>query len=215
MNNTNRQGDEVEARARMLAQLRAYGIRDPRVLEAMNTVRRHRFIPLPYRDKWDCYGDHPCDIGFAQTISQPFIVAHMAELLQIRTGDRILEIGAGCGYQSAVLAALEARVYGIEIIPELATHARTVLREENWDNVEIKQCDGYHGWAEQQPFNGILLSCAATELPPPLLDQLGDGGRLIAPVGTGNQQLKIAVKYDGRIETTPDIQVRFVPLVRA
>jgi protein-L-isoaspartate(D-aspartate) O-methyltransferase len=201
-------------RARMVRQLEADGIKDEKVLAAMNSVPRHCFIPEEYRDTFDPYGDHPGPIGYGQTISQPFIVAYMTEKLNLKPEEKVLEIGTGSGYQAAVLAALGARVYSIEIIPELASHADKVLSAEGYENVHILAGDGYKGWPEQAPFDAVIVTCAPEKIPRALLNQLKEGGRMILPLGARfRQRLVICRKRDGKVVVEEDLPVRFVPMV--
>jgi len=192
---------------------RRYGIKDETVLRAMGKVRRHLYIPEPYRKMDSAYGDHPCPIGHNQTISQPFIVAYMTEKIAPKKGERVLEIGTGSGYQAAVLAELGATVYSIEIIPELAGHARTVLAAEGYGNVRVLTGDGYKGWPEHAPFDAIIVTCAPEEIPQALKDQLKEGGRMILPIGAGLQRLVICRKQNGKVAVKDDLHVRFVPMV--
>jgi len=196
----------------MLATLRRHGICDERILAAMAAVPRHRFIPASHRGG-DAYGDHPCSIGHGQTISQPFIVAHMSLRLDVRPGMRVLEVGTGCGYQAAVLAELGAAVFTIERIASLAEYARETLLACGYGRVAARVSDGYLGWPEEAPFDGILAACAAPEVPQALVDQLAAGGRLILPVGTGMQRLVLLRRTGHEVELTKDIWVRFVPMV--
>lgn len=202
-------------RAGMVQQLQAYGITNARVLAAMGKVRRHLYIPEEFRDLRTAYGDQPCPIGFGQTISQPFIVAYMTECIAPRPGEKVLEIGTGSGYQAAVLAECGAEVYTIEIIPGLARHAEAVLRAEGYaDRVQVLAGDGYQGWPAHAPFDCIIVTCAPEEIPPALVAQLKEGGRMILPVGEpGAQRLVILTKYAGRVEKKDDLPVRFVPMV--
>lgn len=195
--------------------LERYGIRDERLLSAMGRVRRHCFIPAAYRKHGLAYGDHPCPIGGDQTISQPFIVAYMTERLQLQPGEKILEIGAGSGYQAAVLAELGVQVFTVEIRPDLADHARRVLAAEGYaDRVSVLCGDGYNGWKEHAPYDAIIATCAPERIPSALVEQLRDGGRMILPVGEWmNQRLILLHKTGGRIEQTEDLPVRFVPMV--
>jgi len=198
----------------MVNVLRRYGIHDERVLAAMGKVRRHLFIPENYRDR-DAYGDYPCPIGHDQTISQPYIVAYMVEKLNVRPGDKILEIGTGSAYQAAVLAECGAEVYSIEIIPELARHAHTVLAGEGYAKVKVLTGDGHSGWPEKSPFDAIIAACAPEAVPKTLVDQLIEGGRMILPVGCfGSQRLVILVKKNGEAFLRDDLPVRFVPMLR-
>jgi len=200
-------------RKAMVEVLRRYKIRDERVLAAMAQVRRHVYVPETYRDHADAYGDHPCPIGFGQTISQPFIVAHMTQRIEMEAGFRILEIGTGSGYQSAILAEMGAQVYTVEIVSELAEHARKVLATEGYGSVEVKTGDGYKGWPEYAPFDAVIVTCAPSEIPQALIRQLKEGGRMILPVGIGVQQLIILEKTADGFREIPDLYVRFVPMV--
>jgi protein-L-isoaspartate(D-aspartate) O-methyltransferase len=193
-------------------QIEARGVRDPRVLAALRAVPRERFVPVGERDA--AYDDGPLPIGHGQTISQPYIVAIMTELVRPEPGDRVLEIGTGSGYQAAVLAKLVQRVYSIEIVPELASRARSTLSELGVENVEVFVGDGYRGLPEQAPFDGILLTAAPREVPQPLLDQLALGGRLVAPVGGFDQELRVLERTAEGVTTETLFPVRFVPLVR-
>ena len=208
--------DERQAdRRRMIETLRAHGVRDPAVLTAMGRIRRHRFIPEPHRGQVDAYGDHPAPIGWDQTISQPFIVAYMTAAMNVQAGEKVLEVGTGSGYQAAVLAELGAAVYSIEIIPELADHARSALASEGYGDVNVRTGDGYLGWPEAAPFDVILVTCAPDAIPGPLKAQLAEGGRMIIPVGVDTQRLVILRKQDGEIRQSDDLPVRFVPMLRA
>jgi protein-L-isoaspartate(D-aspartate) O-methyltransferase len=189
-----------------------YGICDERVLAAMRAVRRHCFIPADYRGR-DAYGDHPVPIGLGQTISQPFIVAHMTSLLGLSGGERVLEIGSGCGYQSAVLAQVGAYVYGVERIRSLASYARCALQEAGYTTVELLTGDGYEGWVEEAPFDAVIAGCAPEQIPAALLAQLRDGGRMVLPVGGGSQRLVVVTKHGDEAVLDYDLAVRFVPMV--
>lgn len=203
-----------DQRKAMVAELRRYKIKDDRVLAAMSKVRRHVYIPSEIRDCVDPYGDHPCPIGFGQTISQPFIVAYMTQRIEVDAQMKILEIGTGSGYQSAILAEMGAAVYSIEIVPELAAHAQRVLTDEGYSSINVKCGDGYKGWPEHAPFDAIIVTCAPDEVPGELVAQLKDGGRMILPVGCGLQQLIILEKDNGTFHEIPDMYVRFVPMVK-
>lgn len=199
---------EREALVRKLA---AEGIRDPRVLAAMRHVPRHLFVPESIQSM--SYVDTPLPIGHGQTISQPYIVAIMSELLRISPRDRVLEIGSGSGYQAAILAELAGEVWTIELEPELARTAADRLRAMAYANVVVRQGDGYLGWPEKAPFDRIILTAAPPEIPQTLIDQLKPGGRLVAPAGSRDQQLFVLDKAaDGRITRRAVLDVRFVPM---
>jgi protein-L-isoaspartate(D-aspartate) O-methyltransferase len=202
------------ARAEMVQQLRTYRVKDERILAAMSKIRRHMFIPEAYRRSADdAYGDHPCPIGHDQTISQPFIVAYMTECLNLKPGEKVLEIGTGSGYQAAILAELGADVYSIEIVAPLAEHARKVLAAEGYAKVNVLTGDGYKGWPEHAPFAAVIVTCAPDAVPEALVTQLKEGGRMIVPVGTGLQRLVILRKEGGKVRQEDDLPVRFVPMV--
>lgn len=189
-----------------------YQIRDERILEAMEQIPRHLYIPEQFRNLGDAYGDHPCPIGYRQTISQPFIVAYMTQSLEVQKGEKVLEIGTGSGYQAAVLAELGADVYSIEIVPELAEHAKLALKD--YPNVKVRRGDGYKGWPEHAPFDVIIGTCAPEEVPPVLVEQMAEGGRMMLPVGGWSQRLVILRKRNGQVLIENDIAVRFVPMIR-
>lgn len=196
----------------MLRLLRSrYNVVNERVLDAMAIVRRDRFVPSVAGS--DPFGDHPVGIGFEQTISQPFIVACMTDLLDVNPGDRVLEIGTGSGYQSAVLCALGAEVDSVERIPELAAWAKATLIANGFGRVRVHVGDGAEGWPAGAPYDAVIVTCAAREIPQALLDQLADGGRLVAPVGEEIQRLVCIRKRDGRVHREDGISVRFVPFV--
>jgi protein-L-isoaspartate(D-aspartate) O-methyltransferase len=204
-----------EERARMVdEQIAARGVTDPAVLEAMRTVRRHRFVPKAPPEL--AYTDQPLPIGHGQTISQPFIVATMTQLVQPDPGDRALEVGTGSGYQAAVLAEIVDSVYTIEIVPELARMATDRLARMGYDNVRVHTGDGYRGWPEHAPFDIIIVTAAPNRIPAPLLDQLAEGGRMVIPVGPEGetQQLTLVTKTDGEITRERITPVRFVPFRR-
>jgi protein-L-isoaspartate(D-aspartate) O-methyltransferase len=183
------------------------------VLNAMRRVPREAFVPWAMRPL--AYADRPLPIGHGQTISQPYIVALMTDLLDIEPGDTVLEIGTGSGYQAAVLAALDTKVYSIEIIPELADSARSVLDEQSFGAVETRTGDGYYGWPEAAPFDGIVVTAAASHVPPPLVRQLKPGGRMVVPVGSAfsvQQLMLVEVDDQGRARTRQLLPVAFVPL---
>lgn len=200
-------------RARMVSeQLRARGIRDRAVLRAMSRVPRHQFVPAPYQPL--AYTDQALPIGFDQTISQPYIVAYMTEAADISRGERVLEIGTGSGYQAAILAEVAREVYTIEIVPELATRARTQLRALGYTNVHARAGDGYVGWKEHAPFHAIVVTAAPDHVPPALVEQLAVGGRMVIPVGTGEQEMRVIRKTARGVVEQTTIPVQFVPLVR-
>ena len=186
---------------------------DGRVLAAMDKVPRHRFVPANYRS--EAYDNRPLPIGYGQTISQPYIVALMTDLLNLKPGVSVLEIGTGSGYQAAILAELTQRVYSIEIIEALGRRARQTLSEAGYGGVQLKVGDGYFGWPQAAPFDAIVVTAAAGHVPPPLVKQLKPGGRMIIPVGTAflTQHLLLVEKQaDGSIVSRQILPVRFVPL---
>lgn len=195
-------------------QIAARGVTNPAVLEAMRTVRRHWFVPKAPPEL--AYTDQPLPIGHGQTISQPFIVATMTQLVQPDPGDRALEVGTGSGYQAAVLAEVVDSVYTIEIVPELAHTASDRLARMGYDNVRVRTGDGYRGWPEHAPFDVIIVTAAPNRIPAPLLDQLAEGGRMVIPVGPEGetQQLTLVTKTDGEITRKRITPVRFVPFQR-
>jgi len=206
-----------QARAAMVhEQLLARGIHNGRVLAVMEKVPRHEFVPADMI-RW-AYSDTPLPIGNGQTISQPYIVAFMTEAVDPQPHQRVLEIGTGSGYQAAVLAELVAEVYSIEIVKELAEQAQKRLERLGYRNVQVRTGDGYQGWPEKAPFDAILVTCGADHVPPPLLEQLKPGGRLVIPVGRDNdlQWLTVVEKDDhGNIRTRDVLPVRFVPMRRS
>ncbi len=186
---------------------------DPRVMEVMGEVERHKFVPE--RLLRAAYENRPLPIGYGQTISQPYIVALMTDLLEVGPGDRVFEVGAGSGYQAAVLARLVDRVHTMEIIPGLAAECRERMTRLGYENVEVLTGDGYYGWEEGAPYDAIIVTAAAPHIPPPLIDQLKPGGRMVIPVGPPflNQQLTLVEKAeDGSVTTRQVLPVRFVPL---
>ena len=196
-------------------QLKGRDISNPVVLEAMNQVPRQAFVPADWRNQ--SYADHPLPIGYGQTISQPYIVALMTELVDLQPGDRVLEIGTGSGYQAAVLAELTDQVYTIEIIPELAERASATFAAEGYSQIVAKQGDGYWGWEEHGPFEAILVTAAPDHVPQPLVNQLADGGKMVIPIGPpgGYQSLWILERQGEQILRTNWGGVRFVPFTRA
>ena len=195
-------------------QIQARGVSDKNCLNSMKTVRRHLFVSDSYKSL--AYSDRPLPIGYGQTISQPYIVAYMTELLQVGTGDTVLEIGTGSGYQAAVLAAIVNQVYTIEIVEELGLSANERLKNLKYSNVEVKIADGYDGWEEHGPYDGIVVTAASEYIPPPLIDQLKDGARMIIPIGSpfSVQNLMLVSKRGGKIITKSLMPVRFVPFTR-
>ncbi len=193
-------------------QLKSRDIQSERVLEAMKKVPRHLFMPASVRQY--AYIDSPVPIGKGQTISQPYIVGLMTQTVDPKPGDRALEVGTGSGYQAAVLGELVQEVYTIEIIPDLAERAEKVLVESGYDNVEVRQGDGYQGWPEKAPFDIILVTAAPEIIPQPLIDQLAEGGRLVVPVGPQGeiQTLTLVTKEKGEVQRTHVTGVRFVPM---
>jgi len=180
------------------------------VLAAMDKVPRHRFVPEENR-RW-AYVDGPLDIGYDQTISQPYIVAYMTQALDPQSTDRVLEIGTGSGYQAAVLAEIVKDVYTIEIVEPLATRAAALLGELGYENVHTRAGDGYKGWPEAAPFDAIIVTCAPDHIPQPLIDQLAVGGKLVIPVGSWSQEMVIVTKTDKGVMEKRTIGVRFVPM---
>ncbi len=214
MGSTGTWADEyLDRRQKMVAlQIRGRGVSDAAVLKAMETIPRHRFVPPELQDL--AYGDTPLPIGHKQTISQPYIVALMSQLLAVETGRRILEIGTGSGYQAAVLAEMGALVFSIEIVPELGRRATRTLKALGYENIRVKIGDGYKGWPEHAPFDAIIVTCAPTRIPAPLKRQLAEGGRMVIPAGEKyNQQLLLLTKQKGKINQEKIVDVRFVPMV--
>jgi protein-L-isoaspartate(D-aspartate) O-methyltransferase len=198
-------------RERMVrTQIQARGIRDPRLLEAMRRVPRHLFIPEHARES--AYDDGPVSIGFEQTISQPYIVALMTELVRPGTGDRVLEVGTGSGYQAAILAELVAEVDTIEIVEPLGLRAGALLRELGYANVQCRIGDGYRGWPEKAPFDAIVVTAAPGSIPEPLKQQLAVGGRLVIPVGAMDQDLVLVTRTPDGFREQTIAPVRFVPM---
>jgi protein-L-isoaspartate(D-aspartate) O-methyltransferase len=191
------------------------GVADSATLHAMRTVLRHEFVPPEYLGR--AYGDHPLPIGHGQTISQPYIVAYMTEMLRPRPGMKVLEVGTGSGYQAAVLAETGAEVFTIELVGALATSARDRLDRLGYGGIESRHADGFFGWEEEAPFDAIIVTAAAGYIPPPLIEQLKPGGRMMIPVGSvyGIQNLILVMKsVEGEVQTRTLLPVRFVPLLR-
>ena len=205
-------GDERsrEREAMVATQILARGIRDERTLAALRKVRRHLFVPAALAAR--AYDDHPLPIGHGQTISQPYVVAFMTEALGLRGGEKVLEVGTGCGYQAAVLAEVASTVFTIEILAPLADEAAERLRRLGHANVRVRAGDGALGWPEEAPFDAIVVTAAAPRVPEPLRAQLRDGGRLILPLGDEAQELVLVTRHAGRFEERRVLPVRFVPM---
>ena len=192
-------------------QIKRRGIRDKAVLDALRKVKRHELVPVPYQKM--AYEDHPLPIGENQTISQPYIVGLMSELLRVNPGDKVLEIGTGSGYQAAVLAEMGLEVFSIEIIKPLAVRAEADLKRLGYFDVQVKHGDGYLGWPDEAPFDGVIITAAPPQLPKPLIEQLKIGGRLVVPVGRNLQDLNVYTKKaNGQVSKKTIIPVRFVPM---
>ena len=201
-----------EQRKKMVTeQIKERGITTKTVLEAMSKVPRHYFVP-PHLAHL-AYTDSPLPINYGQTISQPYIVAYMTELAEVKPEDKVLEIGTGSGYQAAVLAELTQEVYSIEIIPELAQKARQTLEKLDYDNIHLKIGDGYKGWPEHSPYQRILVTAAPEKIPPALIDQLATNGKMIIPVGKYYQHIVIVTKTNNGITKQKTIPVLFVPMI--
>ncbi len=200
--------------AMVRVQIEGRGITDTATLRAMRTVPRHLFVPSSWID--EAYDDRPLPIGYGQTISQPYIVAYMTELVKPKRAQRVLEIGTGSGYQAAVLAQIVDSVFTIEIVTELAREARERLHSSGYKNVVVRNADGYHGWKEKGPFDAIVVTAATEYIPPPLVEQLKDGGLMVIPVGTPFlvQTLTLVAKRGAEVKTYSLIPVRFVPFTR-
>lgn len=203
----------AEARRTMIEwQIRRRGIQDERVLRAMGNVPRHEFVLPPYIN--NAYDDEPLPIGRGQTISQPYIVAAMSAGLGLTGPERVLEVGAGCGYQAAILALLAREVYTVEFLPDLAQSAADRLERLGYTNVHVRCGDGTLGWPEYAPFDAILIAAAAPRIPEPLLEQLAENGRLVGPVGDDfDQEIQIVRKREGKLLVEHGVPCRFVPLV--
>lgn len=202
-------------RKRMVDLIASRGVKDTATLRAMHAVRRHEFVPKELESS--AYGDHPLPIGYEQTISQPYIVAYMTEAIRPRPGMKVLEVGTGSGYQAAVLAEAGCDVYTIEISKELASSAGERLARLGYGRVHTRHGDGYKGWVEAAPFDAILVTAAADQIPPPLLEQLKPGGRMVIPEGESDAVQKLLlIEKDakGKVKSTELLPVRFVPLLR-
>ncbi len=191
-------------------QIKARGIDDDRVLDAMRAVKRHLFVPPEYRPF--AYSDQPLPIGEDQTISQPYIVGLMTDLLDLDGDEKILEVGTGSGYQAAVLALLADSVFSIEIVEPLAERSKALLDSLGYRNVVVKAGDGYIGWKEHAPFDAVIVTCAPPKIPRPLTDQLAEGGRMVIPVGERWQELLLIEKHDDTLSERRVLPVRFVPM---
>ncbi|MDH3291110.1 MAG: protein-L-isoaspartate(D-aspartate) O-methyltransferase [Gemmatimonadota bacterium] len=202
------------ARQAMVELIAARGVVDSATLRAMERVPRHEFVPGSNRSR--AYGDHPLPIGYGQTISQPYIVAYMTEVIGARPGMKVLEVGTGSGYQAAVLADIGARVFTVELVGDLATTAAERLERLGYANVTVRHADGHVGWEEEAPFDAVIVTAAAGYIPPALTAQLRPGGRMVIPVGSvyGIQNLVLVQKdQDGRLRTANLLPVRFVPML--
>ncbi|MCX8011716.1 MAG: protein-L-isoaspartate(D-aspartate) O-methyltransferase [Desulfobacterota bacterium] len=206
--------DFVHLRKKMVDdQIIARGIKDARIIKAMGKVPRHLFVPenlWPY-----AYEDGPLPIGEGQTISQPYIVAFMTECLELKSEDKVLEIGTGSGYQAAILAEIVKEVYSIELIETLGRKAQQILAQLGYQNIQVKIGNGYQGWREKAPFDAVIVTCAPEIIPPTLIQQLKENGRIVIPLGPagGVQKLIKAIKKNGKLEISEKIDVRFVPML--
>lgn len=203
-----------EREAMVKTQIQARGVKDSATLAAMRKVQRHKFIAANQLSA--AYSDGPLPIGYGQTISQPYIVAYMTEIIKPKPNYTVLEVGTGSGYQAAVLGEIVRKVYTVEIIDKLGKEASTRLKDLGYKNVEVKIADGYHGWKEHAPFDAIVVTAAAEYIPTPLKEQLKNGGRMIIPVGSPymTQQLMLIEKTGNKYRTTSMMPVRFVPFKR-
>ncbi len=204
-----------ERRAAMADLIYAYGVRDSATQRAMRAVPRHEFVPREHLQR--AYGDHPLPIGHGQTISQPYVVAYMTDVLQLTPGMKVLEVGTGSGYQAAVLAEVGVEVYTIEIFGALAASARERLERLGYEAVTVRHGDGHFGWPEEAPFDAVIVTAAPTYIPPALVEQLVPGGRMVIPVGSiyGAQNLILVEKHaDGDVTTRSLMPVRFVPMLQ-
>lgn len=203
-----------EEREKMVELIENRGVKDETVLKAMRTVKRHLFVPD--NQVSNAYADRPLPIGYGQTISQPYIVAYMTSVIKPRPEHKVLELGTGSGYQAAVLADIVKEVYTIEIIPELGNTATARLKKTGYSNVTTKVADGYYGWKEHGPYDAIMVTAAAEYVPPPLLEQLKDGGKIVIPIGSPfmTQTLMLIEKKGNKTTTKSLLPVVFVPFTR-
>lgn len=193
-------------------QIKTRDITDTRFIDAMLKVPRHLFVGT---SQWDeAYDDYPLPIGYGQTISQPYMVALMTQLLNLSGKEKVLEIGTGSGYQTAILAELAGMVYTVEIVEDLSMDAQNLLNELGYKNIEFMIGDGYSGWEEHAPYDVIIVTCGPSEVPQPLIEQLADGGRMVIPVGSTYQKLTIMEKIKGDLRKSESIDCRFVPMTR-
>ncbi len=210
------QNDYSKARETMVSNdIISRGVKDKATLDAMRHVMRHEFVPQELRQS--AYHDGPLPIGYGQTISQPYIVAFMTEVIRLQSDFKVLEVGTGSGYQAAVLSQIVDSVYTIEIIEALYSQAKKRLKDLHYDNIQVKKDDGYYGWENKGPFDAIVVTAAAEFVPPPLIAQLKEGGRMIIPIGSpfATQQLLLVTKNGGKTKTKNLMFVRFVPFTRA
>lgn len=203
---------DLQRRQMVKNQLCDRGIKDERVLTAMSKVPRHQFIDPFWQ--YFAYSDRPLAIGYNQTISQPYVVAYMTQAAEISASDRVLEIGTGCGYQTAILGEIAKRVYSIEIIPQLAARASQTLTQLGYKNIKVKTGNGYQGWAEHAPYDAIIVTAAPADIPPVLIEQLAIKGKMVIPVGTWHQYIVVLTKTEDEIIQKKTIPVRFVPMRR-
>lgn len=210
MNIQNDDSRQVERDWMVDTQIVGEGITDPNVISALRRVPRHRFIPSQVAE--EAYGNFPLPIGHEQTISQPFIVAYMTEVLKLKPGEKVLEIGTGLGYQAAILAELGVQVFTMEIVKPLAQNARENLSQLGFADVWVRAGDGYQGWPEEQPFDAIIITAAPSHIPEPLLEQMAIGGRLILPIGDDSQTLVLIRRTEEGYQRTELLPVRFVPM---
>ena len=202
---------QADRKAMVEIQIKARGIKNDQVLRAMNKVTRHKFVPEAMRKY--AYNDEPLPIGKGQTISQPYIVAYMTEVLELTNKNKVLEIGTGSGYQAAVLAEIAQEVYSVEIVEELARKAQDILRGEGYKNIHFHTGDGTFGWKKHAPYDAIMVTAAPSRIPEKLQDQLKNNGRMIVPVGDTFQELVLIIREKNKFKTKKLLPVRFVPLV--